>query len=184
MEYSWCISSQCHCNNNTLLIKLANHLYLHCMLTVLGGISSMSVLAATLVLWIKNLSLHCISGGYSFCAWSVTTSPNNNADIYIQTSRPNNEPKESHGLARHKIAKLETCIYLLLCKNPMAGWCSRSAGQNTSSVMSSWPEKKISSNLLAKFQKILVMKWKAMDLKCNMMLAVVHHLEIAIAWLI
>ena len=68
------------------------------------------------------------------------------------------------------VQELETCIYLLLCKNPMAGRCSRSAGRNTSSVMLFWPEwkkNKFASNLLARFQKI----WEVSVKKyCNIFL--------------
>lgn len=44
-------------------------------LTVSRGRSSTSVFGATIVLCKRNLSLHCISGGYSRWAWRVTTNP-------------------------------------------------------------------------------------------------------------
>jgi len=41
-------------------------------LTVFAGSSSTSVFGPTIVLCKRNLSLHCISGGYSRWAWRVT----------------------------------------------------------------------------------------------------------------
>lgn len=59
----------------------------------------MSVLAGTFVLWIKNLSLHCISGGNSFCACSVTEPPNWKAGRYkhLHIEIQMEDPKHSHG---------------------------------------------------------------------------------------
>lgn len=44
-------------------------------LTVSCGRSSTSVFGGTVVLCRRNLSLHCISGGYSRWAWRVTADP-------------------------------------------------------------------------------------------------------------
>lgn len=45
------------------------------VLTVSGGSSSTSPFGVTIVLCKRNLSLHCISGGYSRWAWRVTAIP-------------------------------------------------------------------------------------------------------------
>ena len=55
-------------SNETIVIKAEN-------LTVSCGRSSTSVFGATSVLCKRNLSLHCISGGYSLWAWRVTANP-------------------------------------------------------------------------------------------------------------
>jgi len=44
-------------------------------LTVSGGSSSALACGGTMVLCKRNLSLHCISGGYSRWAWRVTENP-------------------------------------------------------------------------------------------------------------
>lgn len=45
------------------------------ILTASEGSSSTSVFGVTIVLCKRNLSLHCISAGYSRWAWRVTVNP-------------------------------------------------------------------------------------------------------------
>lgn len=104
----------------------------------------MSVLAATLVLWIKNLSLDCISGGYSFCACRVTTTPNNKADAHTW------KPAEESILNRKHVQIIPTSkcqepgIYLLVMVQESHGWTMLAFGRTKyflGDVVLTWKKK-------------------------------------------